>query len=60
MRIRFEDPRISQEEAQAIARRISDLVTGDRGGAGVDPDEGLARHVAGEVTQALRAAGETA
>jgi hypothetical protein len=64
MRIRFEDPHIAPDQAQAIARRVSELVTGERvadrleSADRLEPADGLARHVAGSVSNALRAAGE--
>lgn len=66
MRIRFEDPHISPDDAQAIARRVSELVTGaqatDRHASvdGLGRGDGMARRVAGRVSEALHAAGERA
>ncbi len=58
MRVRFEDPRIAFDDAQAIARRVSDLVTKERVADRVLPDDGVARQVADRVSAALHAAGE--
>jgi hypothetical protein len=58
MRIRFEDPRIAPDQAQAIARRVSELVTGERAADRLEPADGLARHVADRVSDTLRTAGE--
>jgi hypothetical protein len=66
MRIRFEDPHVAPDQAQSIARRVSELVTGEQAADQIEPtdrfdaaDE-LARHVAGRVSDALHAAGERA
>ena len=58
MRIRFEDPHIAPDQAQAIARRVSELVTSARAADRLEPADGLARHVADSVSDTLRAAGE--
>ena len=64
MRIRFEDPHIAPEQAQAIARRVSELVSGEHDAERLasfdqlDTGDRLARHVAGSVSEALHAAGE--
>jgi len=58
MRIRFEDPRIAFDHAQAIARRVSELVTDDRAADRPGPDDGVAQQVADKVSVTLRAAGE--
>jgi hypothetical protein len=57
LRIRFEDSGIAQDRAEAIARRVRDLVAG---GAGVDddPNDALARRVASSIERALRGAGQ--
>lgn len=58
MRIRFDDPRIAFDHAQAIGRRVTELVTDERAGDRLDPDDGVARQVADKVSAALRTAGE--
>jgi hypothetical protein len=58
MRIRFEDPRIAFNEAQAIARRVSELVTDERAADRLGPDDAVARQVAQKVSAALHRAGE--
>ena len=57
LRVRFEDPAIGPERAEAIARRVRDLVAGGAA-AGDGPDEELAHRVAGSIEQALRGAGD--
>ncbi len=58
MRIRFEDPRIALDQAQAIALRVSELVSDERAADRHGPDDGVARQVAQRVSAALHASGE--
>jgi hypothetical protein len=58
MRIRFEDPHITHDQAQAIALRVKELVTDGEAADRFESRDALPRHVAGRVSEALRMAGE--
>jgi hypothetical protein len=58
MRIRFEDPHISHDQAQAIAHRVRELMTDGEAADRFESRDALPRHVAGSVSEALRTAGE--
>ena len=57
MRIHFEGSAIGPERAEAIARRVRELVMG-HGAAQDGQDEELAQRVARSIEEALRGAGE--
>lgn len=55
MRLRFEDPHVARPQAEAIARRLADLIAGEGCGPWPDPADALARQAADRVSEALDA-----
>lgn len=55
LRLRFEDPQVARPQAEAIARRLADLMAGDGAGAWPGPADALAQQAADRVSAALDA-----